>query len=147
MKIYKFDPVIYPIPLLVCKASKDMATVLDRHFWAIDENNDEIVPFTTDFSISEGVAATTLRVVAKKDKRAYSLVVLNRINDSGVGIIAHESLHVANNMGWNFSFPPNNSKNDEPYAYLIEWCANCIDSVLKNKTDSMNGQLMTFTEK
>ena len=138
--IYEFDPVIYPFPLLVCKYIPGVTAaeiagkfnkVLDRKSMACFDE-DELMATPT-------LKARTLCIVDKESEEMKYLIVLYRPKAIRWGIVAHEALHVVTMICDWLGIPPPEQSNDEPHAYLIQWVANCIGSVLKGHPEIMKG--------
>lgn len=117
--IHEFDPVLYPRRLWVvvnCPAS-----VLNEWF----EDKYEDLPNTTDACV----------VSARRIKPEIKGGVLIRFESKAAmttSNIAHEAVHAAVEMfdyvGGRISYD-----NQEPFAYLVGWVADCIDKVKKGK--------------
>lgn len=137
-KLFEFDMVIYPFPVLV---SKDFDwKELEENFWIVtDENTCE--DFNGRLEPTAVKCAHTCEVVAKSDEQMYYMILLYRTEDIGVGTAAHEAGHVSTFLGHRLGFEDRNFKNDEPYAYVDQFVANCINSVMKDEPKEMNGKL------
>ena len=78
-KIYEFDPVIYPFPLMVCKYIPGVTSteIADRFYKVIDRktmrpfDDDELMAFPT-------LTAKTLCVVDKETEYMKYLIILYR---------------------------------------------------------------------
>ena len=137
MKIYKFDPVIYPIPLLI---TKDIdSTVLNGRFYVVNTDN-ELEEDTNEFTPKTNTVARTIMVVNKKTMLRYILILIFRQRDARVGIISHEALHYTNMVAEMLGFLPQDSMEDEPSCYLLQWVTDCIWSFLKGRPESMKGE-------
>ena len=142
-KLYEFDPVVYPFPLIVCKyISKVTAKEISERYNGVMSrtqmatfDEDELRGYPT-------LTAKTLCVVDKKTEFMKYMVILYRPKKIRYGVIAHEDLHVVTLLcDWLGIRPPQQS-DDEPHAYLIQWVANCIGSVLDGRPEVMKGKLL-----
>lgn len=119
VKIYEFDPVIYPRLLWVC-GCKDASTLSD-----VFEIGATIEELNGMLSYSN---ATVTGAERKKDG-AYGVLVFykNKRNLTG-SVIAHESVHVADYIFEHLGMVAQEfSSKNEPYAYLVGWAAKCIN--------------------
>lgn len=135
--IYTFDPVIYPWPLLVTK--KFDAQELDKLFYVYDRKYELFEP-KDEFHLSDAVIARTVEVHSRETNQIGIIILLNKPKEIGNGVIAHEAYHAANMIAARLGFSPENiTEDDEPCAYLLQWIANCVASVLEGKPKVMNG--------
>lgn len=134
--IYAFDPVIYPWQLLVTK--KFDAQELDKLFHVYDRNFELSEPEDV-FHLSDAVIARTVEVHSIETNQIGIIILLNKPEEIGNGVIAHEAYHAANMIAERLGFFPENITEDEPCAYLLQWMANCVASVLEGKPKVMNG--------
>lgn len=126
LKIHQFNPTIYPRKLWVIKGG----SVENIQEVFLEPNGDEII---LNFEEYNYPAATTLKVRQKETNLLGVLVWL--ISDKiDVGIVAHESVHVAScifdDMGMTMGFE---CGNDEHFAYLVGFAADCINQVRTGK--------------
>lgn len=137
-KLFEFDMVIYPFPVLV---SKDFDwKELEENFWIVTGEN-TCEDFNGKLEPTAVMCAHTCEVVAKSDEHMYYMILLYRTEDVSVGTMAHEAGHVSTFLGHRLGFQERNFENDEPYAYLDQFVANCIDCVIKDNPKEMNGKL------
>ena len=121
---YEFNPVIYPISLMVAWGRDDK--------WSSDDFD--------DIELTESVNATTYYV---KHKPTDRMCVLIRFYDKSImadyGVVAHESLHAAmfilDYVGSGIS-----AGCHEHAAYLAGWVANCINRVRKGDLEPLKLQ-------
>lgn len=135
--IYEFDPVIYPFPLLVTKDfdSKE----LNELFYVVNTNN-ELADAPEEFIPNPQTRARTIQVVNRESMLRYVLVMLCRPNViKTCGTMAHEAYHATNMMAYLLGFLPERTQDDEPCAYLLDWMADCIESVKQGRTEKMKG--------
>ena len=118
-KIHEFDPVIYPRLLWVtynCPAAV-LEDLFEGKIEEMDKNSDADVLNCRRLKpdVKGGIL---IRFRSKKDMTAKN--------------IAHESTHAAleifDYVGAQISYD-----NQEPYAYLVGWIADCIEKVKNNK--------------
>ena len=141
-KIWKFDPVIYPFPLLVCKYISGVTDKeLKDKFYVIGDNDEQQEATEEDFKGNPTTCARTIQVIDKSNDAVSLLIILFNPNLIDDGTVAHEAFHFATMMGDWLGFPKVDFKNDEPYAYLIQWVTNCTVSVLRNTPKQMEGEL------
>ena len=134
--IYKFNPVIYPYPVLVTKDYDE--DELKGLFYLVNNDN-ELLDNQDTFIPNPNTLARTLFVVSKKEMLRYVLIILVRPKYITDGTIAHEAYHATNMIASVLGFMPDDSVNDEPCAYLVGWIADCCQSVRKGK-HNMNGE-------
>lgn len=137
-KLFEFDMVIYPFPVLV---SKDFDwKEIEENFW-ITTGENTCEDFNGSLKPTAVRCAHTCEVVAKGDEHMYYMILLYRPDSVGAGTMAHEAGHVSTMLGDRLGFENRNMRNDEPYAYIDQFVANCIDGVIKGKPKEINGKL------
>lgn len=135
--IYEFDPVIYPFPLLVTKDydSKE----LNELFYVVNTNN-ELEDAPEAFVGNPQTRARTIEVVRRDTYLRYFLILLVRPNViKTCGTMSHEAYHATNQMAHLLGFLPERPQDDEPCAYLLDWMADCIESVKRGHPEKMKG--------
>ena len=137
-KIWKFSPTIYPIELLVCKSPSEEE--LKKRFMVI-MNKREVKEPDDEFRPDGMRLADLVPVVDRTTGKAYGLIIIYRPNEISFGTLAHEALHFCTYLSELLGFKAIELENDEPYAYLIEWVTNCINSVRANTPQKMSGEL------
>ena len=137
-KIYEFDPVLYPFPILV---TKDFDKEELKSIYKTLDSDYKEVSITDEFDAQETTTATVFTVIDSKSGLRYYLVLLYRPEVIGAGTAAHEAVHLANAYLQYLGFSSPASYNDEPYAYFVQWVTNCIWSVLNDEPDKMKGKL------
>lgn len=137
-KIYRFNPQIYPYFLYV---SKDFDTGEIRKLFRRVLNNSEVTEI--DYSIDATLTSIALSfsVTERTTGKVGFLVLIYRPLDATPGLIAHEALHINSFNNALLNIEPPTFENDEPHAYFIQWVVDCIDSVLADCPDEMNGIL------
>lgn len=122
IKIYEFDPCIYPRLLWVVKGGTlaEISKVLELSGYEEDES----------------VGAVTLCNVRRKtDENLGALVWFPKAsNIKNLDWIAHECTHVAMYMFGETGCIAD-VENQEPLAYLVGWAFSCVDKVRKAKGD------------
>lgn len=122
IKIYEFDPCVYPRLLWVVKGGTlaEISKVLELSGYEEDE--------------SAG-AVTLCNVRRKTDENLGALVWFPKAsNIKNLDWIAHESTHVAMYMFGETGCIAD-VENQEPLAYLVGWAFGCVDKVRKAKGD------------
>ena len=138
-KIYEFDPVIYPFPLLVIKNIDP--TEMAKRFWVINEK-EENVEAQDDFKPNGTVTARVLCVCDKEtEKMYYAIIAFRPYAMRYGGIVSHESIHLANAYLQYLGFSRPKAYDDEQYAYFGQWVFNCTMSVIRNEPQLMKGKL------
>jgi len=140
-KLFEFEMVLYPFPLLVSK-DFDWKEIEDNFYVVTGQNtceefNESLKPIATR-------CAHTAEVVDKESGKMYYIILLYEVDMITTGTLAHEAGHVSTFLGHRLGFEDRNWKNDEPYAYVDQFVADCIDSVLKDKPKEMKGKLYTI---
>jgi hypothetical protein len=124
IKIYEFDPCVYPRLLWVVKGGTlaEISKVLELSGYEEDES----------------VGAVTLCNVRRKtDENLGALVWFPKAsNIKNLDWIAHECTHVAMYMFGETGCIAD-VENQEPLAYLVGWAFSCVDKVRKSKGDSV----------
>ena len=136
--IYKFDPVIYPFPLLV---SKDFVADELKDMFYILTSDTEAEEAGDSFDPTPTTAARTARVIDKQNMNVYFLVTLFTPNSVPVGIIAHEAFHTNSYNCDLLGIPGRSPDTDEPQAYFTQWVAECIHSVITGEQEKLNAKL------
>lgn len=123
-RIYEFHPQIYPRRVWVAVGGT-FEDVKER-FTAM--NGQELEE-------SEDCLATTYMVQAKRDEHYLGhLVWFPYKNSMTTKNITHESFHLASDM-FALLGCKQHYDNQEPFAYLVGWVADCIDKVKRNKVE------------
>lgn len=135
-KIYQFDPVIYPFPLLVMRDID--GDELAKTFWVVNER-EECIEAQDDFKPDGCVTARILCLSDKNTNKLYYAVLIFRPRAIRYGIVTHESIHVANAYLQYLGVTPARAYADEEYAYFGGWVSNCIWSVLNKEPQLMKG--------
>lgn len=144
-KIYEFDPVVYPFPLLVCKyiPGSTASEIAARYNQVLDRKTAQTFS-DTDLMGTPTLTAKTVCVIDKETEEMKYLIILYRPKKIRWGVVAHESLHVLTMLGDWLGFEPPKVLNDEPHAYFVGWVANCIGSIIDGHPETMKGKLLTF---
>lgn len=112
----KFDPQIYPRLLVVLDSLKEITLFEKREGGELDKP-------------SKAWNAFTCNAIEKETGRFVILVYFENLDFE---TIAHESVHIANNIfddcGIDMGY-----EHDEHYAYLVGWVAKCIGEALNVK--------------
>lgn len=142
-KIWKFDPVIYPFPLLICKYIPEVSLrELKDRFFVLDDSGENAQEATDeDFTGKPTTCSRTIQVIDKVNGQVCILIIFFHPELAKDGTKAHEALHFATMLGDWLGFPKVDYRNDEPYAYIVQWVANCMGCVLRGKPNQMNGEL------
>ena len=116
--VHQFDPVIYPRLIFVVKgAGPDMEKKLDDAYRTPDDDH-------LSFDGADKCKAGVWNVMETSDRGKYGILIWLR-EKVDPGVVAHESVHAANNIcidcGIHFD-----ARNDEHYAYLVGFIADCI---------------------
>lgn len=123
-KIYEFNTEIYPRKIWVvkggtCTQIKDKFCRGDCEELNIDDSCDALV---CNVMIKDGT------------KRLGELIWFPYAKNMTTDKIAHEAVHAAMDifvdLGCRFD-----AFNQEPFAYLVGWVADCIDKVKRNKVE------------
>lgn len=125
MDIHQFTPTIYPRRLWVVKG-KGLKEHIIKEFISPDGSRLDINDDNTAIMTTYGP------IMHVKSGKYGVLVWIKDTARSNTGVIAHESVHVAtyifNDIGA-FLTP----SNQEPFAYLVGWAADCLQSVKTGK--------------
>ena len=138
-KIYEFDMVIYPYPLLVTKLV-DGKEIMDRFYRVKDSHT--LVDFEDDDVKLAGTVVARTCIVVDKIKNRMCFLVLLSSDKLSVGTMTHEAGHVSTFLGAWLGFQTRNPENDEPYAYIDEFVTDCIYQTCRHHPEKMNGQLL-----
>ena len=121
-KVHEFDPQIYPRKLWVVKGGE--FDNLKEMFTQADED---------ELQFKDSSAAVTIPVVTKDEKRLLGeLIYFTSGNQMKYDYIAHEATHAALDIFYQMGCQVHYD-NQEPFAYLVGWIADCIDQVKRNK--------------
>lgn len=118
-KIHEFDPVIYPRRLWVAVGVP--TAVLNDMF-------EDKLEDLAESSNAEVINARRL----KPDVKGGVLIRFKNKKEMTANVMAHEAVHAAIEIfdytGCGISY-----NNQEPFAYLVGWIAQCIDDVKRGK--------------
>ena len=123
-KVHEFDPQIYPRKLWVVKGGdvdslKDMFTQTDGK--------------ELDFKEVSQCLAITCNVMMKDERRLLGeLIYFTSAKQMNAENISHESAHAAMDILGDIGAEVD-IENQEPFAYLAGWIADCIDQVKRDK--------------
>ena len=128
LKVWEFDPKIYPRKLFVVKGTKD-PNCLKGVF--TDRNGDDL----DEADLKYADATTYREVILCKTGMFGTLVVLwPQEVKRNEGQVAHEAVHVANSIFREIGVDMDYC-HDEHYAYFVQWITNCIMEVNKSSKD------------
>lgn len=109
-KIFEYNPVIYPRKLWVSVGASTKE--LNEVFEEVGDMEDSSI-------------ATVYSVCRTENKMDGMLIRFNNRMDMTPSVIAHESVHAA--MGiYGYVGAEVDLDNQEPFAYLVGWIADCI---------------------
>lgn len=146
-KIYEFDPVIYPFPVQVCKYIPGVtAKEIAERYNQITDRRTAVTLSEDDLLANPTLTAKTLCVMDKKTEYMKYLIILYRPKVIRWGVVAHEALHVCTMLCDWLGIAAPSLNQDEPHAYLVQWVANCIGSVIDRHPEQMNGKLVKFED-
>lgn len=134
VKIYEFDPVIYPTRLWVAirPTFEDVKDV----FGFLDEDGNE-VNVEDEFKHKDTSIAQTYSVYDRESGWKGCFVTIWKKNEVRCGIITHESMHCVDwlddALGGLGSVEGRAFMTGEPRSYYGQWVANNIEDVLKGK--------------
>lgn len=114
MKIYQFDPQIYPRKLWVSVGT------------STEELNEKFVEEIKD--IDDSADAETWPVQQKEPLLGGVLIRFSDLKDMRPDNIAHEATHAALEI-FDYVEARIQYDNQEPFAYLVGWVVKCIDEV------------------
>lgn len=109
-KVCEYDPAIYPRKLWVSVGASTKE--LSEMFMGIEDVDDTAI-------------AVTYETCRKEDNYAGVLVRFRNRTDITPSVIAHEATHAALNI-YEYVGAEVDTKNQEPFAYLLGWIADCI---------------------
>jgi hypothetical protein len=123
-QIHRFDPVIYPRKLWIVKGC-EKKFINDRF---VERLGEEIALY--DDERNEADCTVICDVILKETEECGYLVYIQ--SDLSIGQIAHEAVHVAVGLFKDIGayLDPDNQ---EPFAYLVGWIADCINQVETGK--------------
>ena len=114
VKVYEFDPVIYPRLLWVSIAPS--LEVLNEHF-LIDGPAD-----ANPFGVGADVFGCVTRVILRRGEKYGALMVINKRSYVVPSLIAHEAVHVADLFFEQLGIEKGCfSDGNESYAYLVDF--------------------------
>lgn len=122
--IHEFHPLIYPRRIWIVKGS-DKKIIKDKF---LERDGEEIVLKNEKGNES---ACTVFPYVKLRENDKYGYLVCVQSHLS-VGDIAHEYVHVATELFSEIG-AIHTPDNQEPFAYLVGWIADCIHQVITGK--------------
>lgn len=121
-KIFEYNPVIYPRKLWVSVGASTKE--LNEVFEEVGDMEDSAI-------------ATVYSVCRTENKMGGMLIRFNNRMDMTPSVIAHESVHAA--MGiYGYVGAEVDLDNQEPFAYLVGWIADCIWQSKIGKSCNLN---------
>lgn len=123
-KIYEFHPQIYPRRLWVAVGG----TFEDIKTMFVASNGEELEELAVFIAVTY--------IVQTKDDNKYlgHLIWFPSAKDMTTKNITHEAFHASSDLfcllGCEMHYD-----NQEPFAYLVGWVADCIDKVKRNKVE------------
>ena len=121
-KIFEYNPVIYPRKLWVSVGASTKE--LNEVFEEVGDMEDSTI-------------ATVYSVCRTENKMGGMLIRFNNRMDMTPSVIAHESVHAA--MGiYGYVGAEVDLDNQEPFAYLVGWIADCIWQSKIGKSCNLN---------
>ena len=121
-KIFEYNPVIYPRKLWVSVGASTKE--LNEVFEEVEDMEDSAI-------------ATVYSVCRTENKMGGMLIRFNNRMDMTPSVIAHESVHAA--MGiYGYVGAEVDLDNQEPFAYLVGWIADCIWQSKIGKSCNLN---------
>lgn len=132
MKVYEFNPEIYPTRLWVVKAPVTIEE-LSNSFYAID-SEDIAHAFDDVYKLPESADYARCYIVSDKERHARGVLVLINAKKLPIGVIAHEASHCADWLCEYLGIESNTFVTGEARAYYVGWVAGKIAEVLKSRT-------------
>lgn len=127
IKIFEFDPQIYPRKLWV------VSSVNEKELKKVFVNTDRTELDLVGLSDFDAIVYSVRNI--KDDGKIGELVILVRPEQVDTGKIVHESIHVALDIFFDLGMRVD-YENQEPFTYLSGWVGKCIEKVIKdNKED------------
>lgn len=131
VKIYEFDPVIYPFRLWV--AVRPNVEPIAEKFYNLDTSMN-LLPVTPEYFYKNRFSvATTYPMEDKKSGYLGCLISIWRPKDLSSSKIAHESSHVTDYLCDVLGVNGFTLDGGEARAYFIEWVVDCIEKVKQGK--------------
>ena len=130
MRIYEFDPVIFPTRIWVAKKGITINEI-DRTFYAVCDDNTGVSFKDSHKLPGAGTGAETYIVGHKRIGLQGCLVILNGSKDAKM--LSHEAAHCAD---WLFEFIGEQERSynhGESYAYYQSWVFDCLYKVWRGK--------------
>lgn len=116
LKIHQFDPLIYPRLLWIVIGEK-RASPLSDHFEELED-------------MDEATAADVTPVFDKVSKKGGVLMRFESWRAArNINYICHESTHAAMEI-YDYVGGRIDPQNQEPFAYLVGWIAQCVKEAL-----------------
>lgn len=120
LKIHQFDPMIYPRLVWVVIGEKSAAP-LREHF---EDLND----------MEESTAAEVVSVFDNCSKKGGVLIRFESKRAArNINYVCHESTHAAIEI-FNYVGALVEPQNQEPFAYLVGWIAQCVKEAVQSET-------------
>lgn len=124
LQIHQFNPEIYPRKIWVVKGGS-LKQIIEMF---VQTDGKEL-----DLSDVGKYDAITCNVMMREKPHSFGeLIWYTRISKMNTDTIAHESVHAAMDI-FDDVHCDVDVNNQEPFAYLVGWIADCIDQVRKNK--------------
>lgn len=124
-RVYEFNPVIYPY--LVWVIVSETTDIISEKFNCYNEE-----PIKNIGESSSNLEAFVMPVVRKENPK-FGVVIFFRTRKSmSYELVAHESSHAAKYL---FEHIGADTREHEPFEFVIGWIAGCCENVKENKED------------
>lgn len=133
MKVYEFNPVIYPFKLWIVVEKTPEG--IPEHFLGHDN-----LPIVNVVQDTKKLAAFTMIAVKKENKHRGALMYFRSRRMMDFELVAHESSHAAKFL---FDHIGAEIKDHEPFEYALGWIAGCCEKVKKDRTCKENSKMLT----
>lgn len=130
-KIHEFDPQIYPFMLWV--AINPTLEEITKKLYFFDMDGTIVLPTQRELTGDDNNDARTFKVASKDTGRYGYFINILIPKNFDASLMAHEACHVADGIAEKLGFTERSFNNSEPYAYLLSWIVECLDSVKKNE--------------
>ncbi len=127
--VHQFDPMIYPRLFWIYRGAD--IDFVRRLFTS--RSGGELLHDEELRDVDNPTLCLVTEAMQRKSGSLGYLLYVKTLSHLKAGTVAHEAFHVAASIFSDCnaqSFPDD----QEPLAYLIDWCATCIDRVAKGKT-------------
>ncbi len=131
MKIYEFDPVIFPYKIWIVENPTYIEMI--ENFYFKNTSGDYFVPTENQYNANMAKCNLFTGPCDRINTGMHGVLCSGKsIYGNSVSTFAHEAVHIANRILYEIGMD-NPSDNDEVLAYFVGWIVDCFTEVIKDR--------------